>query len=77
MSFEVKTIPLSRLIISSQGLIEPLCNSCARADCPLNIIDCPVSVVGINKKFKLLEKNGDKLMVYKCDGYKPKKQYSH
>ncbi len=63
------------MLISNSGVVEPLCNSCARSDCPLNIVESTVSIVGIARKFKLLEKHDDKLMVYDCDGYKPKRQY--
>lgn len=69
MKYKNKTIPLSKLILQKTGPIEPLCNSCKTKDCENLIERKSVSVLGVNKKWRLSSKLNQHLCVIECDGY--------
>ena len=68
--YECRTVPLSSLIIGPRGVVIPLCNTCASADCENNIQWKTLSIFGRNQKFKVIEKNmlGPQAVI-QCLGY--------
>jgi hypothetical protein len=71
MEYQCKVIPISRLPVSFEGVVEPLCTNCQSRDCSNNPEIMKVSVLGIMKKYKVLVRGGDAVIVIDCQGYIP------
>ena len=60
---------LSKMILTNSGPLEPLCNSCETQDCSHPIEPKSVSIMGVNKEWKILAYGDDSYMVLECEGY--------
>jgi len=69
MKYRHKTVPLTKVIISHIGVIEPLCNSCKTRDCEHLVEPKDVSVMGIKKPWRVVRQRGDSAVVVSCEGY--------
>ncbi len=70
MQYEVQTIPFEKIPLSSDGALEPLCNTCTNPDCSNPIKERVVSIVGKQVKYRLYVISSITLMVVGCkDGY--------
>ena len=69
MKYPNKTVPLHKLILTHQGLIEPLCNYCKTRDCSHPIEPKTVSVFGVNKEMRVYGKGSMDSVVVECEGY--------
>ncbi len=69
MEYEVHTIPFNKAVLDPNGVIEPLCNSCACPDCTNPIREQTVSLFGLNKQFRLYVVNKVCRQVVQCQGY--------
>lgn len=67
--YKCKSIPLTKMIATPKGFLNPLCNSCKTLDCENDIEVKKISVIGITIETKLLSKKDDSHMVIACDGY--------
>lgn len=68
--YKTKTIPLTQLIVTEQGVAEPLCNSCKCADCENPIEEKEVSVFGVLKKVRVYMRRDTPHYVIEClEGY--------
>lgn len=66
---QCKKIPLSKLIITQDGVLEPLCNSCKNKTCEMPIEKKIISVMGINKEMRIYVSGRNVYMVVGCDGH--------
>jgi hypothetical protein len=71
MDYQVSLAPIDKLLISSSGIVEPLCNSCFSRDCSNPIERKTISVVGIMKKWRLYRLAISYMCVVGCQGYMP------
>jgi hypothetical protein len=69
MEYACKSIPINKLPIDFNGVIMPLCVSCQSADCTNNLEYRKISVLGINKKYRVLVRDTDVGIVIECQGY--------
>lgn len=68
--YELKTIPLTSLIISPTGPIEPLCTECCNKNCGHPIEDKSVSVFGKMEKHRVyVGFANDIRLVIECQGF--------
>jgi len=74
MEYECKFAQMDRVIISANGEIEPLCNSCFCVDCSNPIRKVDISIFGINKQYKLYKTYNGYIAVIACEGYLPKEK---
>ena len=70
MEYECGLMPLSKLLVSPNGVVEPLCTSCHCADCTNPIRKIVISELGINKSHRLYVTAYSEFMaVMECPGY--------
>ncbi len=69
MKYKTKSIPMTQLIATNRGFLQPLCNDCQTLDCENDIEIKKVSILGITVEAKLLAKKDDSNMVIGCEGY--------
>ena len=69
MKYDCQTVSLTKLILTPQGRVTPLCATCQTADCSHRIEYRTVSVFGINEKIKCIVTGGDPALVIDCRGY--------
>lgn len=69
MKYKNKSISLSTLVLSKNGPQQPLCNNCSTKDCGHLIEKTQVSILGVNKQWKLLSKGDNLSCVVECEGY--------
>lgn len=71
MEYKCRTIPLTSLIVTHDGFINPLCEKCKTLDCTNPIEKHKVAVVGIVKELKLYTKGLGKqyYFVVDCQGF--------
>lgn len=74
MDYQCTLTPIHQLWISPDGIAEPLCNSCSSKDCTNPIENKNVSVVGINKTYRLFKVSMSYMAVSSCQGYMPKRK---
>jgi hypothetical protein len=68
--YKCKTVPPDRLIVTHNGVYEPLCNSCGTKDCTNPIEYVQISIMGETKKWRLYRKaNSNPSIVINCNGY--------
>ncbi len=53
MEYAVETVPVDRVVVTPEGLLEPLCNTCCCPDCTNPIEARQVSRMGILKELRL------------------------
>jgi len=72
MEFDVKAIPLTRIVLGDTGVAKSLCDTCLNPDCTNPIRTKQVSVMGVPIKMRLYCTVETSLMVVECkDGYTP------
>lgn len=69
MRYKNKTISLQTVMVTNKGAISPLCNTCQTKDCDHHIERKKVSIFGVNKDWRLIDKGLHSLVVVSCDGY--------
>jgi hypothetical protein len=52
-AYDCKTIPLTKLIPTPNGYLQPLCNKCKSKDCENPIEQKIISVLGVPKKMRV------------------------
>jgi hypothetical protein len=67
--YPCKKISLEKLIMSHQGVVEPLCEHCDNQDCSNPIQTKTVAVFGITKQMKLYVIGDEAMAVIRCDGF--------
>jgi hypothetical protein len=72
MDYEAKTISLSKLLVGSTGVVEPLCNFCKTRDCTNPIEKKKVSVFGVQREYLVYMRHGDPYGVVDCRGFVPR-----
>ena len=60
---------MTQLIITREGPAEPLCNTCQTADCEHLIEKTDVSIIGVNKEWRMMARGSDMGAVVECEGY--------
>jgi len=69
MKYKCKSVPMTKMVPTNKGFLEPLCNSCGTLDCENDIEIQSISVLGISTDVKLLAKRDEPCMVISCEGY--------
>ena len=69
MKYKTKSVPLTQLIATNKGFLQPLCNDCRTLDCENDIEIKKISILGVTVEGKLLAKKDDSYMVIGCEGY--------
>lgn len=69
MEYKCQTVPLSSLISSYSGFVNPLCANCKTLDCSNPIEKRKVSVVGVIKDMKVYSRGKQIFIVVDCQGY--------
>jgi len=57
------------MVIGPQGFVKPLCDTCSCRDCSNSIEKMNVSIFGVTKKVKVLNKGVNPSFVVQCEGY--------
>jgi len=68
-NYKCKLVPLTRLLVSPQGVMQPLCNTCSTRDCENPIQPQIVTVLGKNTEWKIYKKHTAASAVVSCAGY--------
>jgi len=71
MEYRCQTIKMSRMIVSSQGFFNPLCEKCTTQDCSNPIEKTKVSILGVTKKIKVYSRGQEPRFVVQCEGFLP------
>ena len=69
MEYRCRTVPLTGLIVSHDGFVKPLCESCKTLDCTNPIEKHKVSIVGVVKSIKVYIRGKQVYFVVDCQGY--------
>ena len=69
MDYECQSVPFDKTLVSTDGVVGPLCNKCLAPDCTNPIKDFYVSIYGIQTKIRLWSINNVVRQVISCDGY--------
>ena len=69
MKYKCNSLPLTKMIATDKGFLEPLCDNCKTLDCENDIEIKKVSILGITVEYKLLAKKDDSHIVIDCEGY--------
>ena len=69
MNFECKTIPILHPILNSQGIAEPLCNTCTQLDCSNPIRKKTISILGKTEQWHIYIIGNQAYQVVQCVGY--------
>ena len=69
MDYECHLVTADKLLVNPIGLQVPMCNDCRCPDCTNPIKGQAVSVVGVNKDYRLWIVNNQVRMVVACKGY--------
>lgn len=69
MKYKCKSVPMTQMIATPKGFLEPLCNDCETLDCENDIEIKKTSVLGITVESRLLAKRDESHMVIACEGY--------
>lgn len=64
-----KKVSLDKLIITPQGVLEPLCQTCIHKDCGNPIEPKQISIFGVTKVLRLYISVGAPMAVVDCEGY--------
>lgn len=68
--YEVKTVPLTNLIISPVGPITPICDTCCNLNCGHPIEKKDVSIFGKVKRYRVYVRDDTNFrLVLECKGY--------
>jgi len=71
-NYKCQLISASKLILTFDGSVMPLCNSCGTKDCTNNVIKKDVAIFGLIKSLKLLMRHNEPYIVIMCEGFSPK-----
>jgi len=71
MEYKCSLSPIDKLLISTSGIVEPLCNMCHSKDCSNPIEKKTMSIVGITKTYRLYRLAVNFMAVVSCDGFLP------
>jgi hypothetical protein len=69
MLYNCQKVSLSKMILTTSGLVEPLCDKCQAVDCENPIENKMVAIAGINKMYKLYIHGNTPSAVVACEGY--------
>jgi hypothetical protein len=70
MEYPCKLVPVLKVLSTPKGLFEPLCNSCKTKDCTNPVEEREISILGVNKKFRMYMRGDDPCFVIQCnEGY--------
>ena len=70
MDYKVtKTLSLNKVPITSKEVVQSLCSSCKTRDCTNRVEWKDVAIFGIMKKYKLLIRISEPVIVLDCQGY--------
>lgn len=73
MQYPCKTISLLQVPKTSQGIVEPLCNSCLSRDCDNPIEKRSVSLPHGKKDWRVMTRGNNISVVLQCQGYQGRK----
>ena len=68
-AYNCKTIPLTKLVPTPKGFLNPLCNTCRCKDCENPIEEKMISVIGVAKKMRVYMMPYGVNLVVDCEGY--------
>lgn len=71
MEYECSLVPINKVLTDAFGVVHPLCNSCLSKDCTNPIEKKSVSVMGVNKTYRLYRVALSYMCVVSCQGYSP------
>ena len=71
MEYKCQTVKMDRMIVSSQGFINPICESCVTEDCTNPIEKRKVSIIGVTKEVRIYSRGNEPRFVVQCEGYMP------
>ncbi len=66
-----KKVPLDHLIVTPLGLATPQCQTCSHKNCGHPIEKFKVSVMGLQKEWRLFNSHGKPMAVFECEQYTP------
>ena len=69
MEYECKTCSVTQLLVTGIGAIEPLCNKCNTLDCTNPVEKREVSIMGVNRTWRMLNRGSEVYMVVECEGF--------
>lgn len=69
MEYNVRLVSLNEVPMGTDGIVEPLCNSCMSIDCTNSIAKTQVSILGKEETYRLYKHGNSYRMVVDCDGY--------
>ncbi len=69
MEYKCRTINMDRMIVSSRGFENPLCETCITQDCSNPIEKTQVSMLGVTKEIKTYNRGMNPRFVIQCEGY--------
>jgi len=69
MDYNCRAMSLSRTLVTGFGILEPLCNLCKCTDCSNPVEFQKVSMMGVEKKWRLIVRGGEPCIVVDCEGF--------
>jgi hypothetical protein len=69
MEYRCQAISILQMNIGPKGFIMPICESCKTKDCTNPIEKKKVSICGVTKIVKVINRSGDYKYVIFCEGY--------
>ena len=69
MHYNCRTASLAQVLIGPDGVIEPLCNFCKTFDCDNTIEKTTLSIMGIQKEWRVLFRGSEPYAVVGCEGF--------
>lgn len=67
--YNLRSVSLSKMVLSTEGVVKPLCDTCKTLDCGHQIEYRTVSLFGINTKMRCAINGGTPSIVIDCDGF--------
>ena len=71
MEYKCQTVKLDRMIVTPQGFINSICESCKTSDCSNPIETRKISIIGVTKEVKIYSRGNEPRFVVQCEGYMP------
>ena len=71
MEYRCQTVNMSRMIVSSKGFFNPICEYCTTQDCSNPIETRKISIIGVTKEVKIYSRGNEPRFVVQCEGYMP------
>lgn len=69
MEYKCQTTNMSRMIVSSIGFFNPICEKCNTQDCSNPIEKRKISIMGVTKIIKVYGRGSEPRFVTHCEGF--------